>query len=327
MLTARILVPSCVLCFSLALLPNADAKPAKPAKPVAKAVPEKPAAPVTPPPAIAPPAAENKPAQPPPSPAPAPGAENQKTDKPPQAAAASSAKPSAPVVAPAEPAAVPTAKEAAAREHFFRGVDLYSQGSYAQAWLEFSSAYQLIPKTLLLNNMARCEARIGRPVEALQHYKQFIAAHPDDSDAPNIRQEIARLEGEIARRGKNDGALSGAEDAQPVTPSSRRIPAKSLAAGGVTVGLLVAGIATLGLVNSRFAHLQSTCVTTCPPTDVSVLQQQSYAGFGLLGGAGATAALTGLFLYFELGKKTESELKPIARSSFSLPGIGLGVTR
>ena len=46
--------------------------------------------------------------------------------------------------------------------------------------------------------------------------------------------------------------------------------------------------------------------------DVSVIQQQSHAGYGLLGAAGAGVALTGILLYFELGKKSESNFKPIA---------------
>ena len=36
------------------------------------------------------------------------------------------------------------------------------------------------------------------------------------------------------------------------------------------------------------------------------------AGYGLLGAAGAGVALTGVLLYFELGKKSESNFKPIA---------------
>lgn len=194
-----------------------------------------------------------------------------------------------------------------------RGVDLYTQGSYASAWLEFTSAYQLVPKTALLNNMARCEVRIGRPVEALQHFKRYIAVNPDDSDGVYIRQEIARLEGEIGRRNtaSDAEAKSALAEAAPVAPV-RRIPTASLVTDGFTVGLLAAGAITLGLVGSRVSALQSQCAPVCPGADVSVIQQQSYAGYGLLGAAGAGVALTGILLYFELGKKSESNFKPIA---------------
>ncbi len=194
-----------------------------------------------------------------------------------------------------------------------RGVDLYTQGSYANAWLEFTSAYQLVPKTGMLNNMARCEVRIGRPVEALQHFKRYIAANPDDPDGTYIRQEIARLEGEVGRRVSptDSDAKTASGDATVVAPV-KRTPAASLVVGGFTVGLLAAGAITLGLVGSRVSTLQTQCSPVCPGADVSVLQQQSYAGYGLLGAAGAGVALTGVLLYFELGKKSESNFKPIA---------------
>ena len=193
-----------------------------------------------------------------------------------------------------------------------RGVELYTQGSYANAWLEFTSAYQLVPKTALLNNMARCEVRIGRPVEALQHFKRYIAANPDDPDGTYIRQEIARLEGEVGRRSGPAESEKNAAD-EPVLAPSRRVPTGSIVIGGLTVGMLAAGAITLGLVNSRVSLLQSTCSPVCPSADVSVIEQQSYAGYGLLGVAGAGAAITGILLYVELGKKSESSLRPIAR--------------
>lgn len=231
------------------------------------------------------------------------------------ASAAPSASPSpAPAAAPAPAApesASNSAKEGAAREHFMRGVDLYTQGSYANAWLEFTSAYQLVPKTALLNNMARCEVRIGRPVEALQHFKRYIAANPDDPDGTYIRQEIARLEGEVGRR-SGPSEQEKAAATEPAAAPSRKAPVASIIVGGLTVGLLAAGAVTLGLVNSRVSLLQSTCSPVCPSGDVSVIQQQSYAGYGLLGAAGAGAVVTGILLYVELGKKRESNFKPIA---------------
>ena len=231
---------------------------------------------------------------------------------PPAPAAAATPTPATPVPAASENP-VSSAKEQAAREHFMRGVDLYTQGSYANAWLEFTSAYQLVPKTGMLNNMARCEVRIGRPVEALQHFKRYIAANPDDPDGTYIRQEIARLEGEVGRRVSptDSDAKTASGDATVVAPV-KRTPAASLVVGGFTVGLLAAGAITLGLVGSRVSTLQTQCSPVCPGADVSVLQQQSYAGYGLLGAAGAGVALTGVLLYFELGKKSESNFKPIA---------------
>ena len=101
-----------------------------------------------------------------------------------------------------------------------RGVELYQQSNYANAWLEFTSAYQLVPLTALLNNMARCEVKIGRPAEALVHFKNYIAATPTDPDAEYIRQEIARLDAELGRRAAPSRQAAGDSDAAVSTAAS-----------------------------------------------------------------------------------------------------------
>lgn len=202
---------------------------------------------------------------------------------------------------PSDPNHGPNPKEDAARAHFFRGVELYQQANYANAWLEFTSAYQLVPRTALLNNMARCEVKIGRPAEALQHFKDYLASSPDDPDAEYIRQEIARLEGELGRRATTAQKATVEQQAAEAAPSPpRRVPVYSIALGATTLAALIAGAATLGLVNSQYNTLSANCVTSCPRADVDVLERQAYAGYGLLGAAGAFAIATGIALRFEL---------------------------
>jgi len=46
--------------------------------------------------------------------------------------------------------------------------------------------------------------------------------------------------------------------------------------------------------------------------DVNSVQQMSYAGYGLLGTAGAAAIVTGIMLSIELRKPKESILRPLA---------------
>lgn len=217
-------------------------------------------------------------------------------------------------------------RQQAAREHFMRGVDLYSQANYPNAWLEFSAAYQIVPLIDLLNNMARCEVRMGRPRDALDHFKRFIAARPNDQDAEYIYQEIARLEGELGRRATSGPAPDQTETAVAKPPP--RIPTYSIFAGAATLAAGIAGAVTLGLVNSRYNDLKAICATTgCPAEDVGVLERQSYAGYGLLGVAGVGAAVTAVLLVVELRGNKEAGLRQFSSlrlgaplASFALPG-------
>ena len=203
-------------------------------------------------------------------------------------------------------------KQEAARSHYMRGVELYQQSNYANAWLEFTSAYQLVPLTALLNNMARCEVKIGRPAEALVHFKNYIAATPNDPDAEYIRQEIARLDAELGRRAAPSRQAAGDSDAAPKESPRRNVPTGSIVFGATTVATLIAGLATIGASSSRFNSLDSTCKPVCNPMDVNSVQQMSYAGYGLLGTAGAAAIVTGIMLSIELRKPKESILRPLA---------------
>ena len=217
-------------------------------------------------------------------------------------------------------------RQQAAREHFMRGVDLYTQGNYPNAWLEFSAAYQIVPLVDLLNNMARCEVRMGRPRDALDHFKRFIAARPNDQDAEYINQEIARLEGELGRKTNTTQVAEAAE--APASKPPPRVPVASIFAGAATIAAAVAGGVTLGLVNGRYNDLRAICATTgCPAEDVGVLERQSYAGYGLLAVAGVGAVVTGVLLSFELRRNKEAGLRQFSSlrigaplASFALPG-------
>lgn len=243
---------------------------------------------------------------------------------------AGSAKPAAAPAGSAKPADTPAAtpsqlqeatagpKEEAARAHYSRAVEQYLQGNYANAWLEFSSAYQITPLTALLNNMARCEVKIGRPVEALQHFRRYLAATPDDPDADYIRQEIARLEAELGRRAA-PSQTDALTDKAPVTTMRRRIPVYSIAAGATTLAALLSGVAALSTVAVRYNSLETGCKPGCPPLDVANLQQQSYAGYGLLGAAAVPAILTIVALRFELGRPAETTLRPLAGLRLNSP--------
>lgn len=226
--------------------------------------------------------------------------------------------PPGPAAAPRElaPAEVSGPKKEAARAHFERGVELYMNGDFGNAWLEFQSAYQIFPLVELLNNIARCEVRMGRQREALEHFQRFIAARPDDPDAEYIRQEIARIEDEL---GRAKAPVAAAPMAPPTAAPVRRIPAYSIMTGATTLALLIAGSVTLGLVNNNYSDLQLRCQPICNGEDVAALERQSYAGYGLLGIGAAGLAVTGLVLYWELRSNKESALRPLAGLRLGTP--------
>lgn len=255
-----------------------------------------------------------------------PGASQPAAPSPNAAAAAKNAQgPAAPVgpaaapkeLSPAEAQAeVSGPKKEAARAHFERGVELYMNSDFGNAWLEFQSAYQIFPLVELLNNIARCEVRMGRLREALEHFQRFIAARPDDPDAEYIRQEIARIEDEL---GRAKAPVAAAPAAPPAAAPVRRIPAYSIMPGATTLALLIAGSVTLGLVNSNYSDLQMRCQPICNSEDVAALERQSYAGYGLLGIGAAGLAVTGLVLYWELRDNKESALRPLAGLRLGTP--------
>jgi tetratricopeptide (TPR) repeat protein len=228
----------------------------------------------------------------------------------------------------AEPAPPPLSgpsKAEAAKAHYLRGATLYDQADYATAWLEFTSAYQLVPRTELLFNMARCEVRLGRPREAAEHFRGYLEAHPNDPDADGIRKEIAELKVDADLLARRDAGLAEAPPEPPRAPP-RPFPVYGTIAGGATLVFLVATIATLASVSSGYSTLQTACAPNCSASDVSPLQNRATAGYVLLGftlaGAGVTA---GLFTWeLRRGKANQKRLRPLSLLAPGAVPLGLG---
>ena len=64
---------------------------------------------------------------------------------------------------------------AAARAFFARGVQLYSQGSYDLALVEFEKAYGTAPVPQVLYNIGMCQERVGDEEAALHTYEKALA--------------------------------------------------------------------------------------------------------------------------------------------------------
>jgi hypothetical protein len=74
---------------------------------------------------------------------------------------------------PPKPAPSPTDVEAA-KTHYARGVQLFTEGSYEAALVELQRAYQLAPTYRLLYNTALVQMRLGDYVSALRTFRTYL---------------------------------------------------------------------------------------------------------------------------------------------------------
>jgi tetratricopeptide (TPR) repeat protein len=207
--------------------------------------------------------------------------------------AASAAEPEPPTgtvpAAKRQSAAPPPEAVAAGRAFFEKGQAYYKAGKYQAAWVEFSSAFQIVELPDLLFNIARCEAQMGRKADAAKHYRQFLAERPDDPEAENIRKQIDALEGRVP---------------PPVlVRPARPIPWIAAVTGGAGLLLVVGGAGALGAANSTYYSLQSECGTACSPSLTESGRTQSAVGYALLGVGFAAMAAAAIVLPIELTKK------------------------
>ena len=195
---------------------------------------------------------------------------------------------------------------AAGRAFFEKGQAYYSAGKYQAAWVEFSSAFQIVELPDLLFNIARCEAKMGRKDDAARHFRQFLAANPSDPEADNIRKQIDELEGR----------------SPPSTGTARKVPWIALATGGAGLLLVLGGAGAIGAANSTYYSLQTTCGTACTPEAVSVGRTQSAVGYSLLAIGFAGMAAAAVIVPIEL-KKMEAKPKlalTLSPSGFAFQG-------
>lgn len=104
-----------------------------------------------------------------------------------------------------------------AEAHLRAGLKLYEQSSYEAARLEFLQAQAVFPRPSLLRNLALCELKTNRPVDAIQHLRAYLAdpsttGDKRDNAKKNLDEAFAKT-GHVALRA-NDGA-SISVDGQP----------------------------------------------------------------------------------------------------------------
>ena len=104
-----------------------------------------------------------------------------------------------------------------AETHFRAGLKLFDQSNYEAARLEFLQAQAVFARPSLLRNLALCELKTNRPLEAMDHLRAYLA----DPSTTGEKRELAKksLDEAFARTGHasveaNDGATVSV-DGQP----------------------------------------------------------------------------------------------------------------
>jgi hypothetical protein len=87
----------------------------------------------------------------------------------------------------------PPDADAEARQRFGHGQDLYALGQYRDALAEFTAAYELSHRPLLLFNMAECERLDGDLDRARADYQRYLTAEPNGAMASIAKDRLAKL--------------------------------------------------------------------------------------------------------------------------------------
>lgn len=209
-----------------------------------------------------------------------------------------------------EPHSPSKAQMKAGQTFFNRGQQLFQEGKYEAAWLEFSAAYEIAPNPDLILNIAECKVKMNRPKEALTHYREFLRLRPDSLEGARVRGEVARLEAEV--------------NGPPPAPSSpsRRFPVVGSVLAGSTLLFVVFGGAAVGVGMSRFNELSTTCKPLCSDEQVQNVRTPLNAGYAMFGLAAVTAVAAAIALPLEL--KVFNKAKEKDKGANVALGLGLG---
>jgi tetratricopeptide (TPR) repeat protein len=167
-----------------------------------------------------------------------------------------------------------TGADARARRHFASGESYYAEGSYEDAVREFTRAYELSGRAMLLYNLYLAEERSGLYRDAASHLERYLVEVSDIADREllesrlrNLRERVAREEAAAAAAATaptTAGTATTAEPAastvtttttttttatsEPVGPSDEAAPPPSTPpAAGRDQGLFFGGVAAMAV--------------------------------------------------------------------------------
>lgn len=94
---------------------------------------------------------------------------------------------------PAAAASSEDAKRAEARQHYASAEEKLAASDFAGAFEQYKAANDLLPAPITMFKMAHCQDRLGNAVEALEHYRAFLAANPPSSLEERVTEAKARI--------------------------------------------------------------------------------------------------------------------------------------
>lgn len=112
--------------------------------------------------------------------------------------------------------------------HFKQASQLYQEGQYARAVLEFQAAYDRRPEPRILVNIGRTLQKLGHAKEALDYYQRSQAAAPGDAAMQaSVSKFIveARAQLEAASRPRPDPSAEPSEEPKPNGEGAEQEPA------------------------------------------------------------------------------------------------------
>jgi hypothetical protein len=128
----------------------------------------------------------------------APSAKPAEAPPPPKAELVDSSAALAPAAGASPGAAAPSpAVVAEAKQRFDRGLDLYSEGEYPLALIEFTRAYELVPNYRVLYNIAQVGIQLGQYANArraLEEYVQKGSATLSEDRRAGVARDLEMLE-------------------------------------------------------------------------------------------------------------------------------------
>ena len=114
---------------------------------------------------------------------------------------------------------------AEAKRRFTEGTKFYNLADYATAIEHFKEAYKLLPKPLILFNIAQAYRLLGDTREALRFYRTYLDSAPTAENRPEVESHISALEAKLAAE-----APPSPQPSPSASPPAARIPSPSRAA-------------------------------------------------------------------------------------------------